>query len=331
MFVEPLAEEIDEDLDRALEIVLGAGMTLLDRLRSRRDEMTNRERQIAGYLETGYPHAGLETATAVGERVNASAATVVRFIAKLGYSGYADFQRELRDEVEARLISPLQRLTDPATAGTRSDQDGSGDVLARSFEAAMSAVTRTFGALDRRSVETVASLLTGCRGRIWIVGEKKGRSIALYLYAQLNLCLERVSLGADASFEADRLLDVGPDDIVVLLDVRRYVETTLLTADWCEARGATLVVLSDSAISPLFGRTPYRLAAATGGAGAFDTYVGLMLIADVLTNAVTAIDPDRARRRLELGEAAWAQFKVFAPHGEAVVARPQQNDPKSPT
>jgi len=287
-------------------------MTLLERLRSQREEMTNREKQIASYLEAGYPHAGLETAAAVGERVNASAATVIRFIAKLGYSGYPDFQRELRGEVEARLVSPLQRLTNWEGGGSHG-QAGSVDVLAPTFEAAMSAVTRTFGSLDSRIVETVAALLAGCQGRIWIIGEKKGRSVAVYLYAQLNLCLERVSLGADASFEADHLLDVGSDDILIVIDVRRYVEVTLQTADWCDARGATLVILSDSPSSPLFNRTPYRLAAATGGAAAFDTYVGLMLLADVLTNAVAARDPDRTRRRLKLGEAAWDQFKVFAP------------------
>ncbi|HYF54963.1 MAG TPA: MurR/RpiR family transcriptional regulator [Salinarimonas sp.] len=288
--------------------------TLLERLRSCRAEMTGRERQIASYLEAGYPHAGLESATAVGERVNVSPATVVRFIAKLGYGGYAEFQRELRDEVEARLTSPLQRLASaplPESPGGPASLEGV-DVLTRSFEAALACVTRTYGALDRPVVDAIVTLLLECRGRIWIIGEKKGRSVALYLYAQLNLCLERVTmLTTDASFEADRLLDVGPDDVVIAVDVRRYVERCVQAAEWCRAQGAAVVVLSDGPTSPLFGRTSYRLAAATNSAGAFDSYLGLMLIADLVTNIVADRAPERARRRLEVGEKAWAQLRVF--------------------
>lgn len=299
-----------------------AAPTLLERLRLHRDSMTSRERQIAAYLEGGYPHAGLESATAVGERVNASAATVVRFIAKLGYSGYAELQRELRDQVETRLSSPLQRLIGPGLDFTAeqplpehhllSGQPGAVDVVTRTFETALATVTRTYGALDRRMLDAIVSLMMGCTGSIWIVGEKKGRSLALYLYAQLNLCLGKVNLlNTDASFGPDRLLDVGSDDIVIVFDVRRYVETTLLAAEWCQAKGATLVVLSDSATSPLFDKTSYRMVAVTHTAGAFDSYVGLMLIADMMTNAVTAANPERARKRLEAGEAALAKFRIF--------------------
>ncbi len=50
--------------------------TLLERLRNARPEFTGREQKIATALETGYPHAGLQSATALGLRVGVSAATV---------------------------------------------------------------------------------------------------------------------------------------------------------------------------------------------------------------------------------------------------------------
>ncbi len=294
----------------------------LDRLRARREDMTAREREIAAHLEGGYPHAGLESATAVGERLKVSAATVVRFIAKLGYSGYADFQREMRDEVQARLASPLQRLESPAPDGVR--PSGATDVVGRTFETALAAVTRTYGSADRRMIETVSELLLGCKGRIWIVGEKKARAVALYFYAQLNLCLGEVNLvSTDGAFEADRLLEIGPDDVVIAFDLRRYVEATLKVAGWALQRGAALVVFADSSGSPLYGRTPYRLIAATNSAGAFDSYVGLMFLVDAVTNVVTLADPDRTRERLKRGEEAWSHFEVFirgqSPHSPRMI------------
>lgn len=290
-------------------------MTLLDRLRAHRTNTTSRERDVARYFEEGYPHAGLQSATAVAERLGVSAATIVRFIAKLGYSGYADFQRELREEVSARLASPLQRLEapHPAPAGV-----GSGDVATRTFNAALAALTRTYGALDRGALEEAAAALDHCKGRIWLIGEKKGRSIALYLFAQLNLCLPNVSLlSTDASFGADALLDAGPADVAVLIGMRRYVREGLNAANWCMSRGAKLIVLSDSATAPVFDRDCIRLVAVSSTAGAFDSYVAFMLMADMLTNAVTEINPERARTRLSLGERAWGEFEVFTGEPEA--------------
>lgn len=285
--------------------------TLLERLRHARENLTGRERKIASVLEAGYPHAGLESATALGTRVGASAATVVRFAAKLGYAGYPDLQRELRSEVEARLATPLQRLEQSAQI-LPAQAANEGDVPSRTFEVAMAALTRSFSAFDRHTLEQITLALATCRGRILISGEKKGRAIALYLYAQLNLCLPQVTLlTTDAGFEGDQLIDVGPGDIFIAVDVRRYVRRGLAAADWAASQGATLVVLSDSSAAPLYALTTLRLCAATNGAGAFDSYIGLMLAADILSNLVVARSPQSARERISKGERAWEQLGVF--------------------
>jgi DNA-binding MurR/RpiR family transcriptional regulator len=285
--------------------------TLLERLRHAREDLTGRERKIAAVLEAGYPHAGLESATALGERIGASAATVVRFAAKLGYAGYPDLQRELRLEVEARLGTPLQRLEQTSSTYTGRTANES-DVPTRTFDLSIDALTRSFGALDRHTLDQIALALTTCRGRILISGEKKGRSIALYLYAQLNLCLPRVTLlTTDAGFEGDQLIDIGADDIFVAVDVRRYVRRGLAAADWAASHGATLIVLADSTASPLYAITTLRICASTNGAGAFDSYIGLMLAADIISNLVVARDPQSARDRISRGEKTWEKLSVF--------------------
>jgi DNA-binding MurR/RpiR family transcriptional regulator len=278
---------------------------LLERLNGRRPEMTGLERRIADHLETGYPFAGLETATAIGAQLDVSPATVVRFISKLGYSGYLELQKELREQVASRLMSPLQRLEAPRPLEKAGPFLDLGDVVARTFETAMADMTRTYGSLDRHALEAIANRCLASTGRIYIISEKKGRSIGLYLFANLNLCLPGVILlTSDASFDGDKLLDIGPDDTVIVIDVRRYVRKTILVANWAVRRGAGLIVL--------FTRTVLRLAAATGGAGAFDSYLSLMLLCDVLTNLVSAMAGPSLRARLQLGEEAWQQLQVFS-------------------
>ena len=60
-------------------------------------------------LLSNYPFAGLETVAQFAARAGVSAPSILRFIARLGFSAYADFQRRLKEELEAQLQSPLMK------------------------------------------------------------------------------------------------------------------------------------------------------------------------------------------------------------------------------
>lgn len=279
--------------------------TFHDRVSLWRERLAARERAVADHLAEGYPHAGLESATAVGARLGVSPATVVRLIARLGYAGWADFQAELRGEVETRLASPLGRVE-------RVADEPAADIVSRAHVVALDALNRTRRELEVGPLDAVVDAIFGAPGRVIVIGEKKGRAVALYLYSQLTMCRENVILfSGEASFDADRLLDVGPGDIVVAIDVRRYVESCVTAALWCRDRGARLVVIADAMRTPLCAASDLVLRAGVGGVSAFDSYAGLIFVADVITAALIARDPPKARERLARGEEAWARFRTF--------------------
>src|SRR5689334_18324255 len=81
-------------------------------VRQRLDSLSPAERRLARALLASYPIAGLESVARFAERAGVSPPTVTRFIAKLGFRGYPEFQESLRHEVQARLSSPLERYRD---------------------------------------------------------------------------------------------------------------------------------------------------------------------------------------------------------------------------
>src|ERR1700746_331058 len=80
--------------------------------RHRLDSLSPAERRLARVLLASYPIAGLESVARFAERAGVSPPTVTRFITKLGFRGYPEFQENLRHEVQARLSSPLARYRD---------------------------------------------------------------------------------------------------------------------------------------------------------------------------------------------------------------------------
>src|SRR5947209_18734870 len=90
-------------------------------VRQRLDSLSPAERRQARALLASYPIAGLESVARCAERAGVSPPTVTRFITKLGFHGYPEFQESLRLEVQARLSSPLARYRDePQRTGTDS-------------------------------------------------------------------------------------------------------------------------------------------------------------------------------------------------------------------
>lgn len=71
--------------------------------------MSKGHKAIANYILESYDKAAYMTAARLGEVVGVSESTVVRFTTELGYEGYPEFQRALKEELKSKLTS-VQRL-----------------------------------------------------------------------------------------------------------------------------------------------------------------------------------------------------------------------------
>jgi len=80
---------------------------LAEGIRRRLGECSPAERKVGRVLLAAYPSAGFETVARLAERAGVSGPTVVRFVNRLGFRGFPDFQQALREELAERTASPL--------------------------------------------------------------------------------------------------------------------------------------------------------------------------------------------------------------------------------
>ena len=112
-------------------------------VRASLDTSSSVDRKVARALLANYPIAGLETVAELAERANVSPSSVVRFVGRLGFSGYPAFQKRLMREVHEQLGSPLEQYG-RADLGT-----GDGDLAHRCVHAGE---TPMVGPLFRRAM-----------------------------------------------------------------------------------------------------------------------------------------------------------------------------------
>ena len=80
----------------------------VERIHQVRPDLSPSFERIANYLLDSYAQAALLTATELGHSLDIDTATVVRFAQQLGYKGYPELQREIREKLKREFLGETQ-------------------------------------------------------------------------------------------------------------------------------------------------------------------------------------------------------------------------------
>ncbi len=157
----------------------GGDHTIGERIREDMHRFTTTERKAAHALLANYPVAGLETVAEFAKRAAVSAPTVLRFVGRLGYSSYPDFQRSLRDELDKQGQSPLMKARFATPESPVGPYERFADTLVQNL-------AETFKHLPMAEFEAVADALSDRKRRIAIGGGRFTDSIARTMAVHLR-------------------------------------------------------------------------------------------------------------------------------------------------
>ncbi len=265
-----------------------------ERLRNRTASLSPAERKLARVLLATYPTAGLESVAKFAERAGVSPPTVTRFVGKLGFRAYPEFQRVLRDEVQARLSSPFARYRD-ARPGRRADS-----LLADVLEVSRANLQATQDLISQRDFEEVVELLAAPRRRVLVLGGRVSGQLARYLANQLHLLRPGVGVvDADRTTPAQQLVDLRKGDVLIVFDYRRYQADTIESARVAAAQGCHVVLFTDPWLSPASTSARQVLVTSVETIGPFDSLVGATAAVEALVAALLSRLGGRARARME--------------------------------
>jgi DNA-binding MurR/RpiR family transcriptional regulator len=236
----------------------------------------------------------LESVARFAERAGVSPPTVTRFITKLGFRGYPEFQEVIRHEVQARLSSPLARYRDePPGRGTDS-------VLSESLEVSRHAVKATLDLLSHRDVEETVDLLADVRRRVMVLGGRVSGQLARYLAGQLHLLRPGVGIvDAERGAPAQQLIDLRKGDLLVVFDYRRYQADTIESARIATAQGCNVILFTDQWLSPASASARQVLVTSVDTVGPFDSLVGATAVVEAVVAAVLNRLGPKAQTRMQ--------------------------------
>lgn len=273
-----------------LEKILMDENTIAERVANGIATLTKAEKRAARVLLARYPAIGLESVTAFAEQAKVSAPSVLRFIAKLGFSGYPDFRRALRQELDETRRS---RLTLPRSTESTVVQSKYSDELA-------AVVKLTLKNLDFDAVINVVEMFADERSNVYILGGTFTETAARHLFFHLRKMRGGVSeLPADLNSRADCLAFIGKRDLVVLFDIRRYQRDVVATARLAIERGSTVVLFTDQWLSEAAEMSSIVFRAKVDTSSPWDSLLGLIAIVETICAVLDKRLWSRVRPRLE--------------------------------
>jgi DNA-binding MurR/RpiR family transcriptional regulator len=274
------------------------------------DALTSAEKRAARTLLANYPTIGLAPVAEFGTAAGASAATVLRFISRLGFRSYPDFQRALRTELDERTKSPLQRSFEvPRQESER--------FLDRFFEQTAEIMRATAERIPASEFEAASRKLADSRHACHLAGGRFTDALAMYMEAHLRRARPGVRrLDGRIANRADQLLDIKAGDVVVLFDMRRYDDDLLdiaahveqhdddllETARQLKAARAFTILMTDEWISPISRFSKIVLPCRVSIDRIWDANTAMFALVEALIARTTELSWKTAESRIRVGD-----------------------------
>jgi DNA-binding MurR/RpiR family transcriptional regulator len=233
----------------------------------------------------------------------------MRFVNRLGFEGYPEFQQALHHEIQEQLTSSLLQYDQQRP----SSEDETLSACLGTFKGELD---RTFGTTPASEFRAVVELLANPRYQILCAGGRFSQILAFYLVAHLTMMrpgCRLVTSGPMANW--DELIDVDRHTVLVVFDYRRYQNATIEYAHRAHDKGAHIILFTDPWLSPVAAEAQHVLTSTLGAPSPFDSLVPAMAMVEAVIAGLSLHFGQDVKPRIEELErlragATWGEIEL---------------------
>lgn len=229
----------------------------------------------------------------LAKRYGVDAATVVRTVQALGYSGFADFSADLRQHMMTR-ITPYTVLK-AATQERRSVADH----VDHSLDKALDNLNLLRANLNRDRVVELAKLIHRSK-RVVIVGVDFAASLAYYFaYGLATLGFDaEAPVGSEGNLQ-HKIKLMTSKDLLIAISFGQCIRVTVEAAKRARNQDVPTFGITDSDTTPIARYCDKHLVAGVFSPSFLNSYVAPMALINAIHVACAHLDPKRSLTKLK--------------------------------
>jgi DNA-binding MurR/RpiR family transcriptional regulator len=235
----------------------------------------------------------------LAEQAGVSTASVSRFARHIGFAGYPALRAALADALQT-VLQPVEKLR----ASIERSADGPAPLYA-SLESSVNNLQASASGIEPKLVERLIDRLTRAHA-VYVMGFGLSSHIAGSLALGLQpFCSQVISVVEYGGTEvaAGRLMNIGPDDVLIVISFPRYALDVLRLTQYARARKAFVVAMTDSPASPLASLGDALLVARSDHPVLPSSFVAPLAVAEALIAALMVSNKRNVNKAARLTEA----------------------------
>jgi DNA-binding MurR/RpiR family transcriptional regulator len=223
-------------------------MTVRSLIEKHLPDFSSGDTRIARLILERYPISALGGIEDLARHSDVSAPTVTRFVKRLGFNRFTDFQRAIRLEVQDNEVSPLALLRKHQAKPVKSAQADRTMV-----EQLTTSLNRLLEAPVQKSLDRAAEIVGDTKARVFMLGGRWSSAVAQYAAFQLTSLRGEIHVLAQqaSGLREDRIADFKRSDVLLAYDFRRYQPETIAFCQTAKQRGVRIVLFTDLELSPI--------------------------------------------------------------------------------
>jgi DNA-binding MurR/RpiR family transcriptional regulator len=277
-------------------------------IKNKYPKLSKSHKRIADYVFNHYERVSEMSAIKVAEHVKVSEATVVRFSVTLGYEGYPEFRRELKNEMNSKLTT-IERIN--MTLRNEEKEKALQETVHNVLITDAKNINATFEDFDYEIFKLSIDLILEAR-KVVIIGFRTTTLLTEHLGYYLNLILDNVRVvnyGVSDIYE--HLIKINKQDVVIAISFPRYAQKTYEAVEFLAKKGVKIITISDNDNAPINEFTEYRLIAKSNVYSFVDSLVAPLSLINALVISVGLKNIGKTKETFNELEEIWRDHFIY--------------------
>lgn len=279
-------------------------MSPIDRIKSQLQLMSKKQASAATYILENMETVPFYTLAELSHQSGISEATIIRLTATLGYEGFSEMQRALRDMVKDQL-SMSKRMDLVEQLGANSES-----IMRTVMKKGVEGLQRTMCGIKSADFEKAVDLLAGAK-RVFMFGSRSSYYLVEFFALELRWIRNDVYALSTQSSEFDALSDLREGDVFFAISMPHYLRSTIYATELAHEKGIPTIVITDSLSSPLIPYTTLPLIVDNEIFSYCDNIVPIVATITALLNSIGAATHPRSNAILSKKEETWDRFNLY--------------------
>ncbi len=268
------------------------------------DSMSKTHKQIANYVLRNMTDTSYMSIKELSEKTKAGEATIIRFCIKLGFEGYPEFKKAVKDELR-NSGNITDRLRESYEA-----YEGRGEGIIQMLQDDIRRIENTISNLNIDEFFEICDAILSSK-KIYIIASRSAASIGSFFQYYLNMTLGNVELITDMGCGADKLSSIGEGDVAIGISFVRYAKSTVNLFRYSHEKGAATIAITDSKVSPLVKYSDRSIFTDTAVPSYIDSFVAPFSIINAILFEIGRQKNVELEKRMTELDNIYDKFKIF--------------------